>query len=611
MGMKKVLVTGATGFLGEYLIRRLTNQYEVYALGRNLERGKVLEQLGSVFCHGDFTDEEQCRPYFSGMDYVIHAGAMSTPWGEWRDFYRTNVSATAVVCRLCLENQVRRLIYISSPSIYTGKQDRYQIREEQYDRKNDLNGYIKSKILAEREILRYEKQGLETVTLRPRGLVGIGDTSLVPRLLRANGRTGIPLFNQGRNQVDLTSVENVALACELALTAPGVSGQVFNITNGEPIAFRELLEAFLAAAGEKPKYLELPFELVYAIAGGLEKVYRLLSLPGEPPLTRYTVCTLGFAQTMDISKAEKMLGYQPEKRLKDSVAEYGQWWRQQKAGGGRDGTGQIRSARLYHCGYCINNLRHVFKKHPSQERHFPAAVAVIEHRKYGNILFDTGYSEKLFAGNLIHKLYRLVNPVILKKSDTLPEKLKKDGIAPESIKRIILSHGHPDHIGGLHYFQGYQLISTAPVIDSLRRPGLRDLVFKRLLPEKGTVRGVKILSHPDQQHFLRNYFDTVYDIFGDGSIYGVVLAGHSRGQLGLWLADLNLFLAADACWGSDLLPATKEMRFIARRIQHNFRAYQKTVSGLERLQQDNPEITIVFSHQLGGECVYGRTSAGS
>lgn len=596
--------------MGEYVVRRLVKEYQVFAMGRNAEQGRTLEQMGAVFCPGDFTEEDQCRPYFAGMDYVIHAGALSTPWGDWQDFYQTNVNGTDIVARLCRRNRVRRLVYISSPSIYTEKRDRYGIREHQYNRKNHLNGYIKSKILAEQQVRRYEQQGLETVILRPRGLIGIGDTSLVPRLLNANGRTGIPLFNSGRNQVDLTSVENVALACELALTAPGVSGQVFNITNGEPAEFRLLLEEFLTAVGEPPRYRELPFALVYGLAAALEKAYRIFALPGEPPLTRYTVCTLGFAQTMDISKAEKMLGYHPEKTLAESIREYGAWWRAQ-TGRGREGTGMIEHVRLYHCGFCINNLRHVFRRHGSENRRFPAGAAAIVHKKYGVILFDTGYSEQLFHDDLILRLYRRLNPVVLKKEDLITEKLREDGITPDRVKRVIISHGHPDHIGGLSHLKSYQLISTPQVIDSLRRPGLRNLVFKRLLPEKGSLRGIKILSQPVEHHFLLDYFDTVYDVLGDGSLYGVVLEGHSAGQLGLWIPDVNLFLAADACWGSDLLPETGRMRWIARRIQHKFSAYQKTVSRLQRLQNDYPEMTIVFSHQQGEECVYGKATGGS
>jgi len=222
-----VLITGATGFLGEYLVRLLVREYHVRALGRNRKKGSALEQLGARFCQGDFTDERSCARYFEGVDYVIHAGALSTVWGEWEDFYKTNVAGTAVVARLCVRYGIRRMVYISSPSIYTETCDRYQIREEGFREDNELNYYIKSKIMAEREVRRWNQKGLETVILRPRGLIGVGDTSLVPRLLHANARIGIPLFNGGSNIVDLTSVDNVALACRLAMTAEKASGEVF------------------------------------------------------------------------------------------------------------------------------------------------------------------------------------------------------------------------------------------------------------------------------------------------------------------------------------------------------------------------------------------------
>ena len=72
-----VLITGATGFLGEYLVRRLTGEYRVLALGRNRERGRKLEAMGAVFCPGDFTDTETCSQYFKDVEYVIHADRKS------------------------------------------------------------------------------------------------------------------------------------------------------------------------------------------------------------------------------------------------------------------------------------------------------------------------------------------------------------------------------------------------------------------------------------------------------------------------------------------------------------------------------------------------------
>lgn len=112
-GKQTVLVTGATGFLGEYLVKRLTRKYRVLALGRNEKKGRQLENFGALFCPGDLTERESCAPYFEGVDYVIHAGALSTVWGKWEDFYRINVQGTDLVADLCLENGVRRLVYLS------------------------------------------------------------------------------------------------------------------------------------------------------------------------------------------------------------------------------------------------------------------------------------------------------------------------------------------------------------------------------------------------------------------------------------------------------------------------------------------------------------------
>ena len=697
VGRQTVLVTGATGFLGEYLVRRLVKEYRVLALGRNREKGRQLEAYGALFCQGDFTDRESCAPCFEGVDYAIHAGALSTVWGKWEDFYRTNVEGTDLVAGLCLEKGVRRLVYLSSPSIYTGKEDQYHIREEQAPRQNNLNYYIKSKLMAEGVIRRWNRKGLETVILRPRGLIGIGDTSLVPRLLRANRKTGIPLFRNGRNLVDITSVENVALACELAMKARGASGKVFNITNGEPMEFRRILEQFLDAIGEQPRYLRLPFGAMYAVAGGLEWIYRTLGLAGEPPLTRYTICTLGYAQTMDVCQARKILGYRPEKTLAESIREYGAWWKEDHRTEEPDSTGRrssrtalagrrrarvecvdsarrrgsrtalacrrrIRFAeydsaeqtgnenkaarpgkvvevRIYRCGSCTNNLGIIFRggisagREPMdsgqsgkpyrdsgqekfrrkgkfssmwkifgsagwEKRQFPARAVLIRHRELGNILYDTGYSREIFEGGMALRLYRLLNPVQLEEGETIAERLKQDGILPESVKIILLSHAHPDHVGGLSQFSGYDLVGLEETLDALHHPSVPRLMFRSMVPPKGSIRREVRPETCLRDHFLCSYFEEVYDLFGDGSLVGVRLEGHSRGQMGLWIPDVNLFLAADACWGGDLVRATRRMRLLPKLLQDDFTAYEDSLKRICHMKRDYPQIKVCFTHQL-------------
>ena len=80
-GQETVLVTGATGFLGEYVVKRLTGKYHVLAMGRNTEKGRHLETLGARFCQADFTDRSS-GDFFRGVSYVIHCGALSSVWGK-------------------------------------------------------------------------------------------------------------------------------------------------------------------------------------------------------------------------------------------------------------------------------------------------------------------------------------------------------------------------------------------------------------------------------------------------------------------------------------------------------------------------------------------------
>ena len=125
--MKSVLVTGATGFLGRYLVDELINNgYEVIAQGRKenvLNSLKEQYKVNIIKCSLDNIQDIDMK-----VDYVIHAAALSTVWGRWKDFYNSNVLGTENVIKFCLKNNVKRLVYVSSPSVYSAKYDRFDIR---------------------------------------------------------------------------------------------------------------------------------------------------------------------------------------------------------------------------------------------------------------------------------------------------------------------------------------------------------------------------------------------------------------------------------------------------------------------------------------------------
>ena len=324
--MKKVLVTGATGFLGKYVVEELVEHgYQVRAFGRNSKIGRSLENTSVSFFQGDLTNAEDVSEACKGMNLVVHAGALSTVWGPWEDFYQANVLGTKYVLEACRQTDIQRLVYVSSPSVYAAPKDQLAIKESDAPEENNLNNYIRSKLASEKLFKDYPD--VPSIILRPRGLFGIGDTSILPRVINLSQKIGIPLIGDGRQLMDMTCVENVALAIRLAIEAPEAKGEVYNITNGEPRAFRDLLEESLKGLGYPIKYRKIPASLLAGIASSLEFLYKSLNLKGEPPLTRYTYYLLRYSQTLDISKAERELGYRPKISISEGIEQYVQDYR--------------------------------------------------------------------------------------------------------------------------------------------------------------------------------------------------------------------------------------------------------------------------------------------
>ncbi len=254
----------------------------------------------------------------------MHCGALSTVWGKWEDFYEANVKGTKNVIEACLDNRVKRLVHISSPSIYTEAKNKFLISEEGVVENNQLNYYIKSKILAERLVNNVDNEKLETVILRPRGLFGVGDTSIIPRIINANKKIGVPVFNEGQNVVDVTYVGNVSKAVELAIVSEKAIGKAYNITNGEPMAFKAIIEILFKELGYQPNYRNMNLKFIFSVASVIERVFKLLRITKEPILTKYTVITLGYSQTLDISRAKEDLGYEPIYSIQEGAKIYGE-----------------------------------------------------------------------------------------------------------------------------------------------------------------------------------------------------------------------------------------------------------------------------------------------
>jgi len=324
-----VLVTGGTGFLGRRLALRLRSQaHQVTVLGRNAAIGAQLAAAGMRFVQADLRDQDAIAAACKGQHCVFHCAAFSSPWGKAKTFYDINVLGTRHLVQGCLKHQVQRLVHVSTAAVYFTYAHQLQISESQ-PFAPPVNAYAKTKQLAEQEIAQAQQQGLSTIILRPRGIFGPGDTALLPRLLTASDRTGIPLIHQGKSRVDVTYVDNVVAALICAQTASdSLSGKIYNITNGEPLPLIDLLNRVSRQLEQPLNFRSLSFSVAYGLAAAMEGAAGLFSL-SEPPLTRYTVGLMAFSQTLNIERAIADLGYRPHISLADGIVKFSYWWKSQ------------------------------------------------------------------------------------------------------------------------------------------------------------------------------------------------------------------------------------------------------------------------------------------
>lgn len=323
----KIAITGATGFLGSHAARILGSRgHQITALGRNVEKGR---KLGVNFISGALSDSEMLERAFAGQDAVVHSAALSSPWGRPEEFYSANVIGTENVLKAARKAGVKRVVHISSPSIYVDFTDRENIREDAPLPEVPLNDYIRTKKIAEQKVDQAVREGLSVVTLRPQGIFGPGDEAIFPRIIRIARRGRFPMIGSGRNRIDITYVENVVDAIDCALEAPeSRSGKKYNISNGEPVLNYEVIETILKKIGISFQFKRVPFQVAYGIGAAMEFTSRTLLNYKEPLLTRYSACVLAKSRTLSIDAARADLGYVPRVSVDEGVRRFVDWWRE-------------------------------------------------------------------------------------------------------------------------------------------------------------------------------------------------------------------------------------------------------------------------------------------
>lgn len=305
-----ILVTGGTGFLGQHLVQALLREgHSVRFMGRNSTVAKKLLNAGAQPIIADLRDSEAVINACRDIDTVYHVGALSAPWGKRADFYAINVGGTTAVVAGCQKHTVRRLIYVSSPSVVFDGRDQLLATEAVPYPRRFTSIYSLTKKLGEDCVNAATSHGLETIILRPKAIFGPGDQALLPRLIVAARQKRLPQIGDGHNLVDLTYVDNVVHALLLALKSTSAIGSTYTITNDEHVPLWHVIRQVLERLGLSTPLRHVPLAAALIAARLLELS---ASITGrEPLLTTYSAMILARTQTYDISDAKRDLGYAP------------------------------------------------------------------------------------------------------------------------------------------------------------------------------------------------------------------------------------------------------------------------------------------------------------
>lgn len=323
----KILITGATGFVGGCILQYFSDIYgkeNVHGTGRDKFKADNLISNGFNIKLGDLADTNFIVKHLSSYDLIIHCAAKSSIWGTYDSFYFANIISTQNLLRVL--GPEKQLIYISTANIYFEFKNRLNIRESEPLPSKFSNYYAETKYKAEQLVLEFAKKSYVTI-LRPRAIIGVGDTVVFPRLLRAHDEGRLRIVGDGQNIIDLTSINNLCHAIKLSVDhKEKANGEIYNVTNGDCIKLWDQIRFVLSSLEHSTELKSVPYKLAYLFAKFQEITTSKKSK--EPALSCYGVGILNYSISLSIDKIKEHLGYLPQESTKQTMNSFIAWYKE-------------------------------------------------------------------------------------------------------------------------------------------------------------------------------------------------------------------------------------------------------------------------------------------
>jgi nucleoside-diphosphate-sugar epimerase len=330
----KILVTGATGFIGGHIVNALRRAgHDPIALVRATSNTRYLAELAVELRTGDVTDRPSLERACRDIDCIVHAAAVVAAYGDWAHYQHVGVEGTRHLVEAAQRAAVRRFIHIGSIAVYGTTHLPERVAEdtplERYPEK--WNHYVREKVESERIVWDAHERGtLRATSLRPSIVLGPRDRNVVTRFARALelpfGRYVGGLIGSGDNRVPCIAVEDVAELALLAIEREAAVGRAYNASSVHSITQREILRVSAQAAGAGLRLqVPVPRSLAWASATLLDHAWQLARREQEPIFSRFSAALLGIDVDIDCTRASRELGWRGERDLADAIRRMMRW----------------------------------------------------------------------------------------------------------------------------------------------------------------------------------------------------------------------------------------------------------------------------------------------
>jgi nucleoside-diphosphate-sugar epimerase len=316
----RVLVTGATGFLGSRLVEVLVQKgYRVRALARKLSHIEKLKNLQTEIFFGDVGDADSLKPAFKDVDVVVHAAADTAGTEEGGQL--STLLGTSNILDLCKEYKVKKLVYISSCSVYgvaDYKKNGVVTETSSLEHFPEKRGhYSNAKMKAEQLVAdAMKKDELPVVCLRPGTIFGPGGEIYTPMMGFSLGTRMFIIIGNGEFRLPLVYIDNLIEAIVAAIEKDQSGSQIYNVVDPDNVTKKEYVELLLKKLDPAARYFYFPYSMLYATVFFQEILTRLLRRP--PFLTCYRLTSSQKNIRYDSSKIQKDLVWGPSCSTKDA-----------------------------------------------------------------------------------------------------------------------------------------------------------------------------------------------------------------------------------------------------------------------------------------------------